>query len=204
MKASVYYGKGDLRVEERAMPVIAEGELLIRVDFCGICGTDIKKIHYGLAKPPTVLGHEVTGTVVAATTSAFGVGDRVAVAHHVPCRVCHYCRHGNVSMCADFKSSNLDPGGYAEFCRIPAAHVQATTFKLDRLSQEAGIFMEPLACAVRNLDRHNLQAGDVAVVVGLGSMGLLSAQALAARGVAVIGLDLSAARLELARQLGVA
>lgn len=203
MKVSTYLGKNQLQVEERPVPAIGDGELLLKVDFCGICGTDIKKVQYGLAKAPTVLGHEITGTVVASKTPRFGAGDRIAVAHHVPCFECHYCRHNQVSMCAQFKKSNLDPGGFAEYCRIPRSHVDTTAFKLDRISQEEGIFMEPLACAVRNIDAQNLQRGDVAVVVGLGSMGLLSAQALKARGVLVIGLDLKEDRLALARTLGV-
>lgn len=203
MKASVYYGKNDLRIEDRPIPTITAGECLIKVDFCGICGTDIKKIHYGLAKAPVVLGHEITGTVIESKNEKIQAGDRVAVAHHVPCGTCHYCRHGSVSMCAQFKSSNLDPGGYSQFCRVPEMHVAQSMFKLAAVSQEDGIFMEPLACAVRNLDMHDLQAGDLAVIVGLGSMGLLSAQALHARGVRTIGLDLKPERLALARSLGV-
>lgn len=203
MRALVYKNKNHLEIENRPMPKIGVGEILIQVDYCGLCGTDIKKIEYGLGKPGVVLGHEITGTVVETQTPQFDVGDRVAVAHHVPCFECHYCRHGSVSMCALFKSSALDPGGYSEFCRIPQTHVAHTVFKLNRLSLEEGIFMEPLACVERALDRERSFSNSLAVVVGLGSMGLLAAQALAARGVAVIGLDLNPARLALAKTLGV-
>lgn len=203
MKTSVYYGKNDLRLEERAIPQIGEGDVLIKVDFCGLCGTDIKKILYDLGQAPSVLGHEITGTVVESRTDRFQIGDRIAVSHHVPCLDCHYCRHGNTSMCKQFKTSNVDPGGYSEYCRIPQRHVEQTSFKLERLSQEEGVFLEPLACIVRDLDRQNLQSGDLAICVGLGSIGLLSAQALAARAVTVIGLDPNEERLAVAKTLGV-
>ncbi len=158
-----------------------------------------------------VLGHELTGTIVerGKAVSNFEVGQRVIVAHHVPCGECHYCKHRNYSMCAEFKASNIDPCGFAEFIRIPAQHVRQTTLLLpETLDAEAGSFVEPLACCVRAVKRTPLLAGDSVVVMGLGSVGLLMIQAVKAMGagdigkVRVYGVDLLAERLQLAQNLG--
>ncbi|HWZ19180.1 MAG TPA: zinc-binding dehydrogenase, partial [Ktedonobacteraceae bacterium] len=130
------------------------------------------------------------------------------VSHHVPCGVCHYCRHQNYSMCANFKASNIDPCGFAEYIRVPTQHVQHTTLLLpETLSAEEGSFVEPLACCVRAVRRTPLLAGDCVVVMGLGSVGLLMLQAVKAVGtgdsgkVRVYGVDLLQERLQLARAL---
>src|SRR5712691_5207458 len=113
------------------VPAIGEDELLVRVHGCGLCGSDILKIAQE-AVPPVILGHELTGTIVECgkTVSKFEVGQRVIVAHHVPCGSCHYCRQANYSMCAAFKASNIDPCGFAEYIRVPAAHARRSTLEL--------------------------------------------------------------------------
>lgn len=210
MKAVIYHAHDDIRLEDVPLPMCGAGELLIRVHGCGLCGSDILKIVQH-AHPPVSLGHELTGTIVEMRQPVqnFEVGQRVVVAHHVPCGSCHYCRHGNYSMCAAFKASNVDPCGFAEYLRVPAANVLQTTLALpESLSAEEGAFVEPLACCVRAVRRTPLMDGDSVAVVGLGSVGLLMIQAvrgLAAhtgRDVSVFGLDLLPARLRLARELG--
>lgn len=210
MKAVIYHAHDDIRLEDVSVPACAEDELLIQVHGCGLCGSDILKI-VQQAPAPVKLGHELTGTIVecGARVASFAVGQRVVVAHHVPCGVCHYCQHGNFSMCAVFKASNIDPCGFAEYVRVPAPQVQQTTLALpESLSAEEGAFVEPLACCVRAVSRTYLRDGDSVAVVGLGSIGLLMVQALksmaahAGQHVRVYGLDLLPDRLHLARELG--
>ncbi len=184
MKAVTYYSYDDIRVENTTVPSITDHELLVKVDGCGLCGSDIMKIVQH-ASPPVKLGHELTGTIVekGREVSNFAMGQRVIVAHHVPCGICHYCKHGNYSMCASFKASNIDPCGFAEYIRVPAEHVQHTTLPLPAsLSAEEGSFVEPLACCVRAVRRTPLLPGDSVVVMGLGSIGLLMVQAFKAVG----------------------
>ena len=210
MKAVIYHSYDDIRVEDRPVPSITGAELLVQVHGCGLCGSDILKIAKRAA-PPVVLGHELTGTIVESgrAVSDFSVGQRVIIAHHVPCGECHYCRHANYSMCAAFRASNIDPCGFAEYIRVPAQHVRHTTLLLpDTLSAEEGSFVEPLACCVRAVKRTHMQEGDSVVVMGLGSVGLLMVQTVKAistqmgRPVQVYGVDLLPERLQLARELG--
>ena len=210
MKAIIYHAYDDIRLEDSPIPTITHGELLVRVHGCGLCGSDILKIAQHTA-PPVKLGHELTGTIVerGQDVTAFEVGQRAVVAHHVPCGTCHYCLHQNYSMCASFKASNLDPCGFAEYIRVPAEHVRHTTLALpDVLSDEAGSFVEPLACCIRAVNRTPLLPCDSVIIVGLGSVGLLMLQAVKALGagsnnaVRVYGVDLLPERLQLARQLG--
>ncbi|HXR66789.1 MAG TPA: alcohol dehydrogenase catalytic domain-containing protein [Ktedonobacteraceae bacterium] len=210
MKAVIYHAHDDIRLEDVPLPTLQAGELLIRVDGCGLCGSDILKIVQQVP-PPVRLGHELTGTIVELRqpVKGFTAGQRVVVAHHVPCGSCHYCRHNNYSMCTSFKASNVDPCGFAEYLRVPVANVQQTTLALpESMSAELGSFVEPLACCVRAVRRTPLLDGDSAMVVGLGSVGLLMVQALkglatrAGREVNVYGIDLLPERLRLARELG--
>jgi len=205
MRAAVYYPPKDIRIEERPIPKIGAGELLLKVNACGVCGTDVLKVSRALPKAPVVLGHELVGEVVemGAGLKKFKTGDRVVVAHHVPCGECHYCRHGNHSMCRHFKETNLDPGGFAEYLRVPAEHVQQTAFLVPpQLSDDEGLFTEPLSCCVRNVRRAPLLPGDFAVVVGMGSIGLMMVQLLKLIPTQVLALDLFEERLNLAKSLG--
>ena len=203
MRALLAHGDNKVDVQDIACPAIGPGELLLKVQACGICFSDIHKIRFRKLDRPTVLGHEIAGLVVEARSERFQVGDRVVVAHHVPCLNCHFCRHGNFSMCAQFKFTQLDPGGFAEYIRVPALHAQQVAFRIpDTLSDSEASFMEPLGCCVRNVRRLNLQMHDVVVLVGLGSIGLLMMQVLQAIGVRCIGLELDAKRQQFARSLG--
>ena len=205
MKAGVYTGPGTLELREWPEPAAGAGELLVRVRGCGLCGSDILKVTSPDTKAPAVFGHEVVGEVVGVGTGVarFRVGERIVAAHHVPCFTCHYCRRGSPSMCRHFKRINLDPGGFAELCRVPAPNVEHATFALPAaMSDESASFTEPLACCLRAVKRCRVEAGDTAVVVGLGSIGCLLIQAFRLRGVTVLGADLVPARRALGRSAG--
>jgi L-iditol 2-dehydrogenase len=161
---------------------------------------------YSAAVPkPVQLGHEVVGTVAAvgAGLTGWAVGQRIALAHHVPCDACHYCRHGNESMCAAFKASNISPGGFSEYVVAHPEHVRHSALPLpDSIPDTRAIFVEPLACCVRALRRLALQPGDSALVVGAGAMGLLFLALLRYHKVRAVALDLKPERLALAQRWG--
>jgi L-iditol 2-dehydrogenase len=205
MKAAVYQGDRQIRLEALPIPTIGAGELLVRVKGCGICATDVSKVDHALVKPPTVLGHEVAGTVAVLGdgVQGFTIGERVVVSHHVPCYACHYCKHANFSMCRTFKASHIDPGGFAEYIRVPALNVQYATFPVPpQLDDEEAAFTEPLACCLRGVKRLGLLLHDTVVLIGLGSIGLMLLQVLKLHRARVIGLDLLSDRLQRAKTLG--
>jgi L-iditol 2-dehydrogenase len=207
VKAIVLEAGGRLATTQLPRPALGPGELLLRLRGCGLCGSDIAKLGDSRARVPVVLGHEVVGDVVETNEGVrgFAVGDRVVAAHHVPCGHCHYCRRGSESMCRAFKESNLDPGGFAEFIRVPAPNVRAATFRIPpHLTDEEASFVEPLACCLRAVERARVQPGDTALVVGLGSIGCLFVQLFAHAGATVVGADQDPTRTELARRFGVA
>jgi L-iditol 2-dehydrogenase len=195
MKAILYHhGKGAY-LQEIPTPEIGEEEALLAVDACGLCGTDVMK----LATRPSsaVLGHELAGRIAKLGKGVHGFreGDRVIVAHHVPCLNCHYCRKTSFSMCRQFKSTNIDPGGFSEFVRVPPEHVRHTMIKIpDSLDALSASQTEPLACCLRNAKRLGLQEGDTAGIVGLGAIGLMTAQLFSHMGVRVFGLDIDPQR----------
>jgi len=206
MRAVMFQGAGRLVPADVPRPAAGAGELLLRLRGCGLCGSDIAKLADPAARVPAVLGHEVVGDVVEAGegVGGFAVGDRVVAAHHVPCGECHYCRRGSESMCRAFKESNLDPGGFAEFVRVPAANVRSATFRVpEHLTDEEASFVEPLACCLRAVERARVQPGDTAVVVGLGSIGCLFVPLLARAGAAVVGVDQQPDRVEGGRARGI-
>jgi L-iditol 2-dehydrogenase len=183
-------------------PEAGPGELLVRVSACGVCGTDLLKLYSPAVAKPIQLGHEVVG-VVAAGVNGWPVGQRLALAHHVPCYVCHFCRHGNYSMCAVFKASNIRPGGFSEYVLASAAHVAHTALALpDDMPDERAVFVEPLACCVRALKRVALLPGDTALVVGAGAIGLLFLALLRQHPIQLAALDLRQDRLDQAREWG--
>ncbi|MEE8281911.1 MAG: alcohol dehydrogenase catalytic domain-containing protein [candidate division NC10 bacterium] len=205
MNAAVYRGDRQIRVEALPVPRIGPGELLVRVTGCGICATDVSKVDQALVRPPTVLGHEVAGTVagIGDGVQGFTIGERVVVSHHVPCYACHYCKHGNFSMCRTFKASNIDPGGFAEYIRVPALNVQYATFPIPpHLEDEEAAFTEPLACCLRGVKRLGPLLHDTVLLFGLGSIGLMLLQVLKLHQVRVIGLDPVSERQERAKTFG--
>lgn len=205
MRAAVFLGDGRIAPGQWPRPSAGPRELLLRVRGCGLCGSDIAKIVAPDTRGPAVFGHEIVGDVVEAGdgVAGFAAGDRVVAAHHVPCGDCHYCRRGSESMCRAFKTSNVDPGGFAEYVRVPPANVRHATFRIpDHLTDEEASFVEPLACCVRAVGRAGVELGDTAVVVGLGSIGCLFIQLLRRAGATVIGTDPLFERTARARALG--
>jgi L-iditol 2-dehydrogenase len=205
VNAAVYVAPGVVELRPWPRPSAGPGELLLRLRGCGLCGSDVAKIRGGRVAPPAVFGHEVVGEVAETGrgVEGFRQGDRVVVAHHVPCFACHYCRRGSPSMCRGFKEGNLDPGGFAEYVRVPAPNVLHAAFRVpDHLSDEAASFTEPLACCLRAVARARVAPADTAWVVGLGSVGCLMVQLLRGAGAAVLATDPLPARLELGRRFG--
>jgi L-iditol 2-dehydrogenase len=193
---------GSASLSEVPIPLIGSGELLLELEACGLCGTDVMKLDTRAAN--AVLGHELVGRVAKAGPGApFAEGDRIVVSHHVPCLTCHYCRKGQESMCPAFKASNIDPGGFSEFIRIPAAHAKHTAFKVpEGLDPLAASQTEPLACVLRNVKRIGVGPGDVIGIVGLGAIGQMTGQLVKLLGAKAVGLDLDAARVKLFSRWG--
>jgi L-iditol 2-dehydrogenase len=183
-------------VEEAPVPALEAGDALVRIEACGLCGSDASR-WYVETKVPTVLGHEPGGVVVATGKGArVKEGDRVFVHHHVACGECHACRRGYETSCALFKKTRLDPGGFAELVRVPKDNVERDTLVLaDDTSWEQATFIEPLACSVRCLGKMRVHDQDSVLVIGLGAMGLMNGRLARHAGAAkVIGSDLSAVR----------
>ena len=206
MQVAMYYSNSDVRLSEMSVPQIGEGELLMRVKASGICGSDVME-WYRRDKVPLVLGHEVAGDVVSTGRGVkrFNEGDRIAATHHVPCNTCHYCLNDHHTACETLqKGTHFDPGGFAEYIRIPAINVDRGTFHIpDGVSYEDASFMEPLACVIRGQRSAGLKPGRSVIVIGCGIAGLLHislAQKLGAG--LVIAADTIPLRLDMARKLG--
>jgi L-iditol 2-dehydrogenase len=174
---------GETRVETVPDPECGPGEVVCRVLACATCGSDVQGF-YVARKLPAVLGHEPAGEVVevGAGVDRVRVGDRVAIHHHAPCGSCERCARGHETLCAGFRSTALDPGGFAEYVRIEAALVDEL-LPLDGLDPVAATCTEPLACALRAQDRAGLRRGRSLLVVGAGASGLLHVAAALARGI---------------------
>jgi L-iditol 2-dehydrogenase len=206
MRAILGRPAGGFGLCEVEPPTIGAGEILIEMRACGLCGTDLAKLARPENSRGVSLGHELAGVVreVGPGVTRFSPGERVMVAHHVPCGSCWACRHGSESMCPQFKATNIAPCGFAEMIRVPRLHVEEVTIRLpDDMPFDVASFAEPLACAVRAVQRSHVLPGDRIAVVGGGGMGLLIAQTLAAREALPIVLDISEPRIALARALGV-
>ena len=206
MRVAMYYNNRDVRLEEMAVPSIGLGELLVRVRASGICGTDVME-WYRIQKAPLVLGHEIAGEVAAVGEGVgdYRAGDRVFVSHHVPCMRCRYCLAGHHSVCDTLRRTHFDPGGFAEYLRVPKINVELGTSRLpDEVSFEDGSFIEPLGCVVRAQRFARLGgAGQSVLVVGSGISGLLHVQLARARGAAfIVASDINDFRLKAARELG--
>ena len=165
---------------------------IVKVLGCGLCGSDIVKFVHKISKDGTILGHEIVAEIVDIDSDTdFKIGDEIVTSHHIPCGECVYCKHGNVSMCEHFKSTNIRPGGFSEYVYLSEEHLKNVAhLKPENLSDIEASFYEPLGCIVRAVKRANLLKDDKALVVGLGSIGILTAQALKAYGYDVLGCDL--------------
>jgi L-iditol 2-dehydrogenase len=205
VRVAVYYANDDVRLEERERPVAGPGELLMRVEASGICGSDTME-WYRKPKAPIVLGHEVAGVVeeVGAGVDDFASGDRIVTTHHVPCNACRYCETDRHAVCELLHGTTFDPGGFSEYVRLPAVNVERGTFHLpDSVGFDEGSFVEPLACVIRGLRLAGLREGDAVAVLGSGVSGILQIQAARALGAGpILATDVSEPRLEFARRFG--
>jgi len=179
---------------------------IVRVLGCGLCGSDIVKFIHKISKDGTVLGHEIVAEITEINSKTnFNVGDEIVTSHHIPCGECVYCKNGNVSMCPHFKETNIQPGGFSEYVYLTEEHLQNVAYiKPDNLTDVEASFYEPLGCCVRAVKRAQLRGNSTALVVGLGSIGILMAQALKAFGMDVMGCDLIPDRVRKLRKLGIA
>ncbi len=205
MRAAVWYSNRDIRIEEMPIPKIGPGELLLRVEASGICGSDVME-WYRLDRAPLILGHEIGGQVVevGSGVEGFKEGDRVSAAHHVPCNICYYCLRGHHTMCDTLRKTNFDPGGFAEYVRLPAINVERGVFRLpDEVSYEEATFIEPLACVLRGQRIARMQPGNSVLVIGSGIAGLLHLQLARTLGAGrVVATDINQFRLDAAQRFG--
>jgi len=184
MRAGVYRGKGRVVVERVPIPEIGDGEVLFRVAACGVCGTDIKKIHYGFVAPPQILGHELAGTVerTGRGVTKFNPGDRVVSFHHIPCGTCFYCEKKLFSQCAVYKRTGLtagfDPngGGFAEYVRAMPWVVERGMMLLPAdVTFEEATFVEPVNTCLKAVRKARVARGETVLVIGQGPVGMLLA-----------------------------
>lgn len=214
MRAAVYRGNRTVATETVPVPRIGPGELLVRVDCCGICHTDLKKIEHDLLPAPRIFGHETAGTVaeVGAGAAGFAVGDRICVFHHIPCFGCYYCRHRDYAQCATYKkvgvTAGFEPagGGFAQYVRVMDWIVRRGVERVpDGVSFERATFVEPVNTCLKGLAKCAVRHDESVLVIGQGPIGLLFTALLRRRGVdRVYATDRMTDRLELSRKVGAA
>jgi L-iditol 2-dehydrogenase len=211
MRAAVYRGVSDVRVETVPVPKIGPGELLVRVHTCGICGTDLKKIATGSHSAPRIFGHETSGVVVAIgqDVSEFKLGDRVVVFHHIPCGECYYCRHKTFAQCETYKkvgcTAGFEPsgGGFAEYVRVMDWIVQRGTVCIpDGVSFEQACFVEPVNTCMKGIENLRLEQGETVLVIGQGPIGIILSTLAKRAGARVITSDLYPQRLTISKTFG--
>lgn len=204
MRAAVLYDVDDIRIEEREVPKIGAGEMLVRTRASGICTGDVMA-WYVRRKAPLVLGHEPAGVVAAvgAGVTEFAPGDRVFVHHHAPCFSCRACERGDYVQCATWRKTSIDPGGLAEYFRVPRENVRDSLRLPEHVPFVDGSLVEPLACVVKSIRRSGVREGDTIYVIGLGVMGLMHALAAQALGATVAGSDFLEERRAHASSLGI-
>ncbi len=205
MKTAVL--KNDEFITEDRADITLDGRkgAIVKLLGCGLCSSDIVKLQHKLVPDGTVLGHEIVAQIIDIDSSTrFKKNDIIITSHHIPCGECIYCKNGNVSMCEHFKKTNLQPGGFSEFIFVSEEHLKnVAQLKPKNLTEIEASFYEPLACCIRAVKRTQLKKGDTALVIGLGSIGILMSQALKAMGVKVIGCDLIDERIQFLKALGI-
>jgi L-iditol 2-dehydrogenase len=212
MRAVVYRGVNDMRVETVPVPAIGPGELLVKVATCGICGTDLKKIHTGSHSAPRIFGHEMGGTIVQVGegVTQFAVGERVVVHHHVPCGECYYCRKGTPAQCPLYKkvgvTAGFEPsgGGFAEYIRVMDWIVASRGVVRipDGVPFEQAAFVEPVNTVLKGVKMLNLAPDDTVLVIGQGPIGLMLAALSSRTGARVFTSDLYPERHAIAAKFG--
>jgi len=211
MRAAVYRGINDVRLETVPVPKIGPGELLVRVHTCGICGTDLKKIASGSHSAPRIFGHETSGVVAAAGegVARFKAGDRVVVFHHIPCGECYYCRHKTFAQCETYKkvgcTAGFEPsgGGFAEYVRVMDWIVDHGTVRIpDGVSFEQACFVEPVNTCMKGIETLQLMPGESVLVIGQGPIGIILSTLAKRSGTRVITSDLYPERLTISKSFG--
>lgn len=211
MRAAVYRGQGQVLVEEVAVPAIGPGELLVKVESCGICHTDLKKVEYDLLPPPRIYGHETAGVVAAVGegVTKFAVGDRVVAFHHIPCGTCFYCERKLYAQCAVYKkvgiTAGFEPagGGFAQYIRIMDWIVERGVEKIpEGVSFDTACFVEPVNTCVKGVWMADPKPGDLAVVMGQGPIGLIFTMLLKHKGIRTLATDTMVERRRLSEHFG--
>jgi L-iditol 2-dehydrogenase len=211
MRAAVYRGIDDVQTETVPVPAIGKGEVLIRVQSCGICGTDLKKIHTGSHSAPRIFGHETAGTITAIGEGVedFAIGDRVMVFHHIPCGRCYYCRKKTFAQCPVYKrvgcTAGFEPagGGFAEYVRVMDWIVQRGLVKIpDGVPFEQAAFVEPVNTCLKAIKNLSLAPDETALVIGQGPIGIILAALAARTGAKVLTSDLYSERHAIAAGFG--
>ncbi len=206
----MYYSNNDVRLEDKPKPSIGPGEILVRIESSGICGTDCLE-WYRIHRVPLVLGHEIAGVIVETGKGVrrFKVGDRVSVSHHVPCGRCRFCQDGHETVCDTLRKTNFYPGGFSEFVLVPKINVDKGTYLLPKgVSFDEATFIEPLACALRGqrlagFSDKRKNKGKTALIMGAGISGILHAQLAKVNGIkTVIITDVVDYRLKVSHKLG--
>ncbi len=205
MKLAMYYSQKDIMIEEIPIPEIGEDEVLVEMKACGICGSDLMD-WYLRSRAPLVLGHEPAGIIAkkGSKVKGFSIGDRVFVHHHVACLKCHYCTHGDYTLCEQFHETNIEPGGFAEYFKVPAINLQIDTLEIpENVSFEEATFIEPVGCCLRALKKCKIQTGDSVAIIGAGTTGIIHTALSKILGAAkTIVSDLIDYRLNVAKKFG--
>jgi L-iditol 2-dehydrogenase len=205
MKVATYYALDDIRIEDKPKPKIAADEILVEMKACGVCGSDLMD-WYLRSRAPLVLGHEPAGIIAEAgkNVESFEISDCVFVHHHVACLNCHFCLHGDYTLCAQFAQTHLEPGGFAEYFRVPAPNLQIDTLKLPaNVSFEEATLIEPMGCCIRAQNKCKIQKGDSVAIVGAGPSGIIHVMLVKLAGASkVIVSDTVDYRLKEAQRLG--
>ncbi len=202
MKVGVYYSNSDIRIEEREIPKIGEGEVLMKTNACGICGTDLLE-WYRKAKAPLILGHEATGEIIESKSPDYKPGQRIFASHHIPCNKCYYCLNGHHTACEMLHKTNYDPGGFSEYIRLSKENTEFGIYSLpDGISYETGTLIEPLACVVRAQRLARIWERKTLLVIGCGASGLLHISLAKKKGLYVIAVDINEYRLNCAKEFG--
>jgi L-iditol 2-dehydrogenase len=177
MKVAMYYGQDHVRIDDVARPEIGEDEALVAMKACGLCGSDLMD-WYLRSRVPLVLGHEPAGILVekGGKVKAFEAGDRIFVHHHVACLGCHYCLHEDFTLCKQFHETNIKPGGFAEYFKVPAPNLDVDTLRIpDAVSFDEATLVEPVGCCLRALKKCNIRQGDTVAIIGAGATGIIHA-----------------------------
>lgn len=202
MKVGVYYSNKDIRVEERPIPKIKNGEILMKTKACGICGTDLLE-WYRIKRAPIILGHEATGEIIESKADNYKPGEKIFASHHIPCNRCHYCLNNNHTSCETLQKTNYDPGGFSEYIRLSKMNVDFGIYFLPNgISFESATLIEPLGCVIRAQRLARVWERETLLVIGCGISGLLHIILGKMKGLKTIAIDINEYRLNCASNFG--